>query len=62
MKLQKIFGPVLLVLGVASLIYGSLLFVNDDNGNWKSLVVLFVLGLIFFTSGLGIIKNIRDKE
>jgi len=61
MDLKKIFGPLLTLLGVIGMIYGAFLFLNDETGDWKPLVVFFVLGLIFFTSGMSLIKSIDDK-
>lgn len=61
MDLKKIFGPLLTVLGIIGMIYGAFLFLNDESGDWKPLVVFFVLGLIFFSSGMGLIKNIDNK-
>jgi len=61
MDLKKIFGPLLTVLGIIGMIYGAFLFLHDETGDWKPLVVFFVLGIIFFTSGMGLIKNIDEK-
>jgi len=57
MQLKNIFGTILTILGIAGLIYGANLFLTDQNEEWKTTVVAFVLGLIFFTSGLGLIKR-----
>jgi len=57
MNLKNIFGTILTVLGIAGLIYGANLFLTDQNEDWKTTLVAFVLGLIFFSSGLGLIKR-----
>lgn len=62
MDLKKIFGPLLTVLGIIGMIYGAFLFLNDETDDWKPLVVFFVLGLIFFSSGMGLIKGTEDKK
>jgi len=56
MDLKKIFGPLLTLLGIAGMIYAAFLFLNDES-EWRPMVVFFVLGLIFFSSGMGLIKN-----
>jgi hypothetical protein len=62
MDLKRIFGPLLTLLGIAGMIYGAFLFVNDDTGNWKPMAVFFVLGLIFFSSGMGLLKSIDPDK
>jgi hypothetical protein len=57
MNLKNIFGSILTLLGIAGLIYGANLFLTDESGEWKTTLVAFTLGLIFFTSGLGLIKR-----
>jgi hypothetical protein len=57
MKLKAVFGALLTLLGAAGLIYAAILFVNDSEG-WKALLVYGFLGLIFFISGIGLIKRI----
>ncbi|HLT07159.1 MAG TPA: hypothetical protein VK014_06500 [Cyclobacteriaceae bacterium] len=57
MNLKNIFGTVLTILGIGGLIYGASLFLSDSNDDWKTTLVAFALGLIFFTSGLGLIKR-----
>jgi len=61
MNLKQIFGPVLTILGIIGLIYGAFLFLNEEPG-WRMILVSLVLGLIFFTSGLGLIKGTQDKR
>lgn len=57
MKLKAVFGALLTLLGAAGLIYAAILFVNDAQG-WRPLLVYGILGLIFFISGIGLIKRI----
>ncbi|HSI77475.1 MAG TPA: hypothetical protein VK957_16360 [Lunatimonas sp.] len=61
MNLKRIFGPLLTILGIAGLIYGAYLFLNEEPG-WRMITVSLVLGLIFFSSGLGLIKGTQDKS
>jgi uncharacterized membrane protein len=63
MSLKRIFGAVLTVLGIIGLIYGAVLFMNTHGGNRdiKALVVYGILGLLFFVSGLGLIRTTKDE-
>jgi len=61
MNLKRIFGPLLTILGIIGLIYGAYLFLNEETG-WRLILVSFVLGLVFFSSGLGLIKGTQDKR
>ena len=62
MHLKNIFGTVLTLLGIIGLIYGAYLFLTVENGDWKTILVAFFLGLIFFSSGMGLIKRTGDKN
>ncbi|AKP52801.1 hypothetical protein [Cyclobacterium amurskyense] len=61
MNFKKIFGPFLSILGLGSLIYGAYLFLEPDKGDWKITTVSLVLGFVFFSSGLGLLKSIKDE-
>ncbi|HCS20557.1 MAG TPA: hypothetical protein DIW47_08350 [Bacteroidetes bacterium] len=63
MNLKRIFGAVLTVLGIAGLIYAAVLFVatNNQGQELKYLLSYGILGLIFFISGMGLIRNTRDE-
>ncbi|ERM83372.1 hypothetical protein P872_16135 [Rhodonellum psychrophilum GCM71 = DSM 17998] len=62
MNLKRIFGPLLIILGIVGLIYGAILFMNDDGGEWKTILVMCILGIVFFISGLGLIQGTQDKS
>lgn len=62
MHLKSFFGTVLTIIGIVGLIYGAYLFLNEENDDWKPIVVAFLLGLIFFSSGLGLIKGTGSKN
>lgn len=62
MELKSIFGTLLTIIGIAGLIYGAYLFLGEGSSDWKTIVVAFFLGLIFFSSGMGLIKRTRDKS
>lgn len=64
MNIKRIFGVLLTLLGIAALIYTATLFLNsvDSNRDIKMLVIYGVLGVVFFVSGMGLIKTINDES
>lgn len=63
MNLKRIFGAVLTVLGIASLIFAAVIFVTstDSTHNIKSLATYGILGFIFFASGIGLVRTTKDE-
>lgn len=63
MNIKKIFGSILTFLGVCSLIYAAILYLNLSGGTraMKEIVIYTVLGLIFFISGISVIQTIKDN-
>lgn len=63
MNIKRIFGSLLTVLGIASLIYTAYVFSNTSGAtrDVKSLVIYGILGLLFFISGIGLIKATKDE-
>ena len=61
---KKIFGVILTILGIGGLIAAAMNFVNSSGSNYniKMITVYGILGLIFFFSGIGLIKTTRDKS
>jgi uncharacterized membrane protein len=64
MNLKRIFGALLTVLGIVGLVYAAYLFVNTSSGtrNIKSLVTYGIIGILFFVSGIGLIKTTKDES
>lgn len=64
MNLKRIFGAVLTILGIVGLIYAAYIFINTNTGksSIKVLAIYGILGLIFFISGIGLIKGTRDSS
>ena len=62
MQLKSFFGTLLTIIGIIGLIYGAYIFLNDEDSGWKTIAVAFILGLIFFTSGLGLIKGTGPRD
>ncbi|MFA5045287.1 MAG: hypothetical protein WC542_05105 [Paludibacter sp.] len=62
MNIKRIFGSILTVLGIAGLIYAAVLFANSNSGTHdvKEVIVYCILGLIFFVSGISIVRTVRD--
>ncbi len=63
MNIKRIFGSVLTILGIASLIYAAVVFVSasGDNLETRSLIIFGVLGLVFFVSGISLVRTTKDE-
>lgn len=63
MNIKRIFGSVLTGLGIIALIYAAITFVNTtgSNHNVKILMTYGILGLIFFISGISLVKLTKDE-
>lgn len=64
MNLKRIFGAILTLLGIASLIFAAQMFLTatGTNRDIKSLIIYGVLGLIFFVSGISLVKTTKDES
>lgn len=60
---KRIIGIVLTILGIAGLIYAAVAFVQGrtNTHDIKLTIISLILGLIFFGSGIGLIRNTNDK-
>ena len=63
MNLKRIFGGLLTVLGIGSLIYAAVVYVNNSGGtrDIKTLVFFGILGSIFFIAGISLIRLTKDE-
>ena len=63
MNLKRTFGFILTLLGIAGMIYTAAVFSRSsvDNSSVNKLVIYGVLGVIFFASGIGLIKNTTNE-
>lgn len=64
MNLKRIFGALLTLLGIGALIYAAVVF-TDTSGSErdiKSLIIYGVLGVVFFVSGISLIKTTKDES
>lgn len=63
MNLKRIFGALLTVLGIGRLIYAAVLFVNNmGTNNVKMLLIYGGLGLLFFISGISLVRTTKDES
>ncbi len=64
MNIKRIFGAILTVLGIGGLIYTAILFVNTTGGtrDVKALIIYGILGLLFFISGIGLVRSTKDES
>ncbi|RYF98930.1 MAG: hypothetical protein EOO07_37445 [Chitinophagaceae bacterium] len=60
MNVKRTFGTVLTILGIIGLIYAGYALINKST-TYTSLIVVGVIGLIFFMSGIGLVKNTKDE-
>lgn len=61
MNIKRIFGTILTVLGIVGLIYTGYELINKSTA-YTTLVVAGVIGLIFFFSGISLVKNTKDES
>ncbi len=62
MDVKRIFGSVLTMAGIGGLIYTAILFANTSGGtrDFKSMAIFGLLGILFFVSGIGLVRNTQD--
>ncbi|GAA4781074.1 hypothetical protein GCM10023231_05500 [Olivibacter ginsenosidimutans] len=61
MNVKRIFGSVLTILGIGGLIYTGAQ-VMQHSTQVRELIVVGVISLIFFSSGISLVRNTKDKE
>jgi predicted Na+-dependent transporter len=64
MNLKRIFGALLTALGIGGLIYTAILFssASSEMRDIKSLIIYGVLGIIFFVSGISLVRTTKDES
>lgn len=63
MNVKRIFGTLLTLLGIIGLIYAAYVFATTGGQmrDVKSLIIYGILGVIFFLSGISLIRNTKDE-
>jgi uncharacterized membrane protein len=59
---KRVLGIVLTLLGVIALVCGGYLFINHSGNtyNIKVIVTCAILGILFFSAGIGIVRSTKD--
>lgn len=64
MNIKRIFGALLTILGIGGLIYTAVVF-TDTTGSThdvKELIIYGVLGMLFFGSGISLVRSTIDES
>ncbi|QBZ98504.1 hypothetical protein [Flavobacterium sangjuense] len=64
MNLKRIFGALLTLLGIISLIYAAQVFLTatESTRDIKTLIIYGALGIIFFASGISLVRTTKDES
>ncbi|CAM3576681.1 hypothetical protein [Flavobacterium psychrophilum] len=64
MNIKRIFEAILTLLGIAGLIYTASVFMQTvgDNQDIKILIIYGVLGLLFFNTGISLVRTTKDES
>lgn len=64
MNIKRIFGAILTLLGIAGLLYTASVFMktSGENQDIKTLIIYGVLGLLFFITGISLVKTTKDES
>jgi uncharacterized membrane protein len=60
MNLKRTFGAILTVLGIIGLIYTGF-GVIQHSGQFTTLIVVGIISILFFFSGIGLVKTTTDQ-
>jgi uncharacterized membrane protein len=60
---KRVLGIILSILGIAGLIIAAMSFMGGGEGakHVKTIFVFAILGVIFFFSGIGLVRNTNDR-
>lgn len=64
MNLKRFFGGLLTCLGIAGLIYAAVVFssTSGETRDIKSLIIFGILGIVFFMSGISLVRTTKDES
>jgi hypothetical protein len=60
MNLKRVFGAILTILGIAGLIYAGINIIQHDS-HFTTLIVVGVIALLFFFSGISLVRTTTDQ-
>ncbi|SDT54326.1 hypothetical protein SAMN05216490_3963 [Mucilaginibacter mallensis] len=60
MNVKRTFGAILTILGIIGLIYAGISIIHHD-GNATTMIVVSLISLLFFFSGISLVKNTKDE-
>ncbi len=65
MNMKRTFGAILTTLGIIGIIWGAYSFMTGGGagipGGRFNAIIPFIVGLIFFGSGIGLVKGTKDE-
>lgn len=63
MNVKRIFGSLLTIAGIAGLIYAAVVFAGTGGNvtDVKSIAIFGILGIVFFISGISLVRNTKDE-
>jgi membrane-bound ClpP family serine protease len=59
MNLKRVFGAILTLLGIAGLIFTGVGIINHNSG-YTTLTVVGVISIIFFFTGISLVRTTQD--
>lgn len=64
MNIKRFFGTMLTIIGITALIYTASIFLRTSGGNQniKILISTGVLGLLFFATGVSLVRTTKDES
>ncbi len=60
MNLKRTFGAILTVLGIIGLIYTGVEVINHA-GQATTLIVVGIISILFFFTGISLVRNTKDE-
>ena len=60
MNLKRTFGAILTILGIAGLIYAGVSIIGH-NSQYTAITVFGIIGLLFFFSGISLVRTTKDE-
>jgi hypothetical protein len=63
MNIKRIFGALLTICGIGGLIYTAVIFAGTSGAerDIKGIIIFGVLGIIFFVTGISLVRTTKDE-